>query len=223
MKKFLKYMLCGMLAVMAVHTGDYVSHMLHPDVVLAGDVVVATFVSFAGLGNIDEQVPNPPGVRRVGVIAVRDLDEDVVDWPKITEINADMEVTTALPVATGKTVAIIEPADNSCDINSESQGMRFYQSYKNGIGFEIAGWSKEQKKELKKFVNTGCIFFAEMHDGMVVVVGSKLNPIVLTQKATTGKKGGDKKGYTLSGDNDSFMFEPPIYPATLTLPGMSAS
>ncbi len=215
MKNLVKYLVCAMLAVVAVH--------LMSLFVADTEVVTAAFVSFVGLGNIAEQLPNPPGVRRVGVIAVADLDPDTIDWPMLSEISADMEVTTALPVAVGKTVVIIEPADNSCEITTESQGMRYYQSYKNGIVFDVAGWSKEQKKELKKFVNTGCIFFAETHDGMIQVVGSKLNPIVLAQKAATGKKGGDKRGYSFTGDNDSFMFEPPIYPATLTLPGMSAS
>ena len=221
MKTLMNFLMCMALAIFAVHTGDYSAHFLHPDLLTSNEVVLGAFVSFANLGNIEEQTPNPPGVRRLGVIAVQDLLATTIDWPKLSEINADMQVTVALPLVVGKTVATIDPADNSCEITTESQGMRFYQSYKNGVAFEIAGWGATQMKELKKFVNTGCIFFAEMHDGQIKVIGSKLNPIVLTQKAMTGKKGGDKRGYTLSGDNDSFMFEPPIYPTTLALPGMT--
>lgn len=222
MKKFLKFLFVAVLAVAAAHVMPLFSHA---DAVGAALAVAPVFLSFANLRNIAEQVANPAGIRRIGVIAVRDLAPGVLDWPKVVGATPDvdlatMSVTTALPVATGKTVAVIEPADNSAFADFENQGDRYYQSYKISMGLDIAGLTKEQSIEIRKYLNTGCIFFMEYHDGSVRVYGSKLAPIVLKSKGTSGKKGGDKRGYTMTGDNDSLCTEPPFYPDTLALPGM---
>lgn len=222
MKKVLKYLFVAVLAIVAAHVMPEIMAYVSPE---SAGVSLAVFASFVNLRNIDEQVANPAGIRRVGVIAVKDLLPNVIDWPTVVGATPDvsittMEVSTALPVAQGKLVAVITPADNSAFMNFENQGDRYYQSFKHGMGFDIAGLTKAQSIEMRKFTNTGCIFFVETNDGDVRVIGSKLAPIVLKSKGDTGKKGGDKRGYTLSGDNDNMLIEPPFYPATLALPGM---
>ena len=222
MKKLLNFAFVGLLAVLAAH--------ILPEIqALSGlvdqDVALAVFASFGVLRNIDEQVANPAGIRRIGVIAVKDLLPEVIDWPKAVGTAPDfdketMQITTALPVAVGKLVAVITPADNSAFYSFESQGDRFYGSYKHAMGFDIAGLTKVQSAELRKYLNTGVIFFVESNDGDIRVIGSKLSPIVLKMKGDSGKKGGDKRGYALTGDNDNFVTEPPFYPDTLALPGM---
>lgn len=227
MKKVINFLLCAAVAVVAAHVIPEIQEFLGL-VSTSGQVLaVSVFASFTGLRNIDEQLANPAGVRRVGVIAVKDLLDTVIDWPKAVGASPDvnlltMEVTTALPVGLGKTVAVITPADNSAFFSFENQGDRYYQSYKHSMGFDIAGLTKAQSIELRKFLNTGCIFFVETQDGDIRVIGSKLSPIVLKSKGDSGKKGGDKRGYALTGDNDSFVIEPPFYPETLVLPGMLA-
>jgi len=223
MKNFLKFSVVAVLAIVAVHVLPEIQAFLNMDGV-SGETL-AVFASFVSLRNIDEQLANPPGIRRLGVIAVKDLLSTVIDWPRAVGATPDidlttMTITTALPVAMGKVVAVIEPADNSCFFTFENQGDRYYQSYKHAMGLDIAGLTKAQSVEIRKFLNTGCIFFAEGHDGDIRVIGSKLSPIVLKSKGDSGKKGGDKRGYVLSGDNDSFVTEPPFYGSTLALPGM---
>ncbi|WP_080239062.1 hypothetical protein [Spirosoma rigui] len=183
---------------------------------LAGSVLLGV-TSLTALKNIPDQAPNPAGVRRIFAILVADMDETVVDWPKLEDITAGA-VTVAIPLKAGKTLATIVPADNSAEGMFENQGDRYYQSYKHGISFDIAGNRPEQKTEAAKFVNAGCIFLVEQYDGQIDVHGTKLSPIVLKQKGQTGKKGGDKRGRTFSGDNDNYIFEPPVYPSTLALP-----
>lgn len=230
MKKFLKIAFVATLAIVAVHLLPEVQNLLGMEPESLVGVLVAAppvFASFTNLKNIDEQLANPAGIRRIGVIAVKDLLETKIDWPTSLGATPDvdvltMEVTTAVPVAVGKTVAVITPADNSAFMNFENQGDRYYQSYKHGMGFDIAGLTKTQSMELRKFVNTGAIFFVETNDGDIRVVGTKLSPIVLKAKGDTGKKGGDKRGYVLTGDNDNMITEPPFYKSTLALPGMTA-
>ena len=226
MKKLFNFLLVALAAVVAYHVGDILD--LHA---AAGGVLLAAapvFASFANLKNIDEQLANPAGIRRIGVIATKDLLDTKIDWPSPLGATPDvdvvtMEVTVAVPVAVGKTIAVITPADNSAFMSFENQGDRFYQSYKHSMGFDIAGLTKTQAAELRKFINTGAIFFVETNDGDIRVIGSKLSPIVLKAKGDTGKKGGDKRGYTLTGDNDNFTIEPPFYKSTLALPGMTAA
>jgi hypothetical protein len=223
MKKILNFLAVLVLAIVAFH----VSQALGLGADGSGDVMLGVFASFAGLRNISEQKANPAGIRRIGVVGVADLDTAKIDWPSSLGATPDftketMEITVACPLQVGKTVAVIEPADNSAGMDFENQGDRYYQSFKHSVMFDIAGLSKAQSIELAKYVNTGAIFFFEMMDGEIRVIGSKLSPIVLKQKGTSGKKGGDKRGYTLSGDNDNYLTEPPYYPTTLALPGMLA-
>jgi hypothetical protein len=227
MKNYLKFFVVAALAIVAVHLVPEVQAFLNTGSLPVAETL-AVFASFANLRNIDEQTANPPGIRRIGVLAVKDMATNVIDWPTAVGQTPDvsvttMEITTPCPLLVGKTVAVIEQADNSAFLSFESQGDRFYQSYKHSLGFDLAGLTKAQSVELHKYVNTGCIFFLEYHDGAIRVVGSKLAPIVLKQKGDTGKKGGDKRGYVLSGDNDSYVIEPPFYPTNLALPGMLAT
>ncbi|GAB3911583.1 hypothetical protein GCM10028803_53400 [Larkinella knui] len=180
-------------------------------------LVMGAITSLAGLKNLADQLPNPPGGRRVFAVLAADLDDAVIDWPRIADITAS-ECTVAIPVKAGKTLAVITPAENSLDATFENQGDRNYMAYKHAIMFDIAGLSQTQLTEAAKFMNAGCIFLVEEHDETVKIYGTKLNPITLKQKGQLGKKGGDKKGMSFSGDNDSFMFAPPIYKTTLALP-----
>ena len=223
MKKILNFAFVGVSAILAAHIIPEVQELF--GVVEPAGYALAVFASFVGFKNIEEQTANPPGIRRIGIVAVKDLDDSTIDWPRAAGANPHvdvdtMEVTVAVPLKAGKTIAVITPADNSANLNFEIQGDRFYQSYKHGIAFDIAGLIKAQSVEFRKLLNTGVILFPEYFDGEIRVVGSKLSPIVLKSKGDTGKKGGDKRGYAVSGDNDSYVTEPPFYPSTLALPGM---
>lgn len=223
MKKYLNFAFVGVSAILAAHVIPEVQGLF--GAAAPAGYALAVFASFVGFKNIEEQTANPAGIRRIGIVAVKDLDDSTVDWPRAAGANPHvnvetMEVTTAVPLKAGKTVAVITPADNSANLNFEIQGDRFYQSFKHGVAFDIAGLTKAQAVEFRKLINTGVILFPEYFDGEIRVVGSKLSPIILKSKGDTGKKGGDKRGYAVTGDNDSFVIEPPFYPDTLALPGM---
>jgi hypothetical protein len=223
MKKILiksGYVVLALLAVVfmaeiVVPAAEAATHLLtHAE---PGQVILGTTVSLAGLKNIADQTPNPAGGRRAFVVLAADLKDDVVDWPKTSDITG-ATLTTPIPLKVGKTMAIVTPADNSLDGTFENQGDRFYQSFKHGVMFDIAGLQAVQLTEAAKFVNAGIILIIEENDDTMKVYGTKLQPIVLKQKGQLGKKGGDKKGMSFSGDNDSYQFSPPIYPGSLALP-----
>lgn len=223
MKKYLNFLFVAAAAILAVHAVSGAQELF--GLVGAAGIALAAFNPLVGFRNIEEQTANPAGIRRFGIVPVVDLEEDPIDWPRVAGANphvnrATMEITEAIPLKAGKNILTITPADNSAFFNFEIQGDRYYQSYKHGAGFDIAGLTKLQSIEFAKLINTGVILFAESFDGEIRVIGSKLSPIMLKSKGDTGKKGGDKRGYAVSGDNDSYMTEPPFYPATLALPGM---
>lgn len=224
MKKYLNFLFIAAAAILAVHIVPEIQDLFGAAVSVSG-YSLAVVASFVGFKNIEEQVANPAGIRRIGIVAVADLDDSVIDWPRASGANPHvdkltMEVTLPIPLKPGKTIAIITPADNSAALDFEIQGDRFYQSYKYAVKFDSAGQSRTQSIEFRKLLNTGVILFPEYFDGDIRVVGSKLAPIVLKSKGASGQKGGDKRGYAVSGDNDSYVTEPPFYPETMALPGM---
>lgn len=160
-------------------------------------------VSFANIDGTSHQTPNPGGVRQVFVAIAKDI---VGVWPNYkTQISAG-EVT-ALPVMqTGKKFAKYVCPDGTVDVNDDDSGDPAYQSSKHMINFALAGFSKELVAELNKHRNAGSVFIVEQNDGTYGVCGSTDNPIFLKKSFKSGKKGNDKRGYELKGEQDGFMF-----------------
>lgn len=177
---------------------------------------MTTFQSFSRLRNIPEQTANPAGVRRIGVVAVADL-ETTREWPTV---GFNPVVETEAPLKPGGKIAVITPADNSVFMEFEQMGERYYQYFRHSTGFELAGLTQEQAGEMRKYLNTGVVLFLEYNDGDIRVVGTRLKPVGIKAKGATGKKGGDKRGYTITADNDNYISEPPFYPEAFALPGM---
>ena len=84
----------------------------------------------------------------------------------------------------------------------------------------LAGFSAPIRTEIKKNINAGCVYIFQMKDEQYVVVGSSDDPIFAKSSFKGGKKGNDKRGYTMKGDVDGMMWEPCVIPAALiaTLP-----
>lgn len=178
---------------------------------------MAATVSFANIDGTSFQAPNPGGVRMVLVAICRDI---VGIWPKESDVSGGQIIN--LPVmVTGKKFAEYECPDATVDVNSSQSGDPGYMSYKHMINFSLAGYSKEVITELQKHRNAGSVYIVQMNDGSYSVVGSSDNPIFLKSDFKSGKKGADKRGYDLKGEQDGFMWDiVPINPtliATLAL------
>lgn len=164
---------------------------------------MAAVVSFANQDGACFQQPNPGGIRNVYVVLCRDI-QGV--YPKVSDIT-DGEIT-ALPImVTGKKFAKYECPDATVDIMSQSSGDPGYASFRHAINFSLAGYSKELVVELSKHRNAGSVFIVEQNDGQYTVVGSSDNAIFLKSEFKTGKKGADKRGFDLKGEQDGFMFD----------------
>lgn len=171
-------------------------------------------MAVASLVNVDGacfQKPNPGGIRTVLVAIARDI---VGIWPKESEI-LEGEITTLPTMVTGKKFASYDCPDSTVDIMSQSSGDPGYASYRHSINFSLAGFSKELVAELAKHRNAGSVFIVEQNDGQYSVVASNDNPIFLKSDFKTGKKGADKRGYDLKGEQDGFTFD--ICPLKTTL------
>lgn len=148
----------------------------------------------------------PVGIRRLGVVAVADLADGLVDFP----VADDSLTVEEIPLKRKKAIATIECVQDTAHYQYEKISGRLYEDYLHQVEFELAGLTRLQSIELSKYHNTGVLIIAELHSGEVLIIGTKLAPIVLTIKGTTGKKGGDKRGYTIAAIAPNCP-APPIY------------
>lgn len=173
-------------------------------------------VSFDNADGSCFQTPNPGGIRNVYVGLAKDI---AGVWPKVADITAG-EIQVLPTMVTGKKFATYECPDSTVDIMSQYAGDAGYGSFKHMINFSLAGYSKKIIAELSKHRNAGSVFIVEQNDGQFTVIGSSDNPIYLKSDFKTGKKGSDKRGFDLKGDQDGFMFDAcPLLPSLVaTIP-----
>lgn len=146
------------------------------------------------------QQANPGGARHLYVLLAKDV---VGTYPTKAQISADGTEVTALPtmVATKKFSEYAFP-DGTVDYKVDDGGDPSYQSFKHMVEFMMAGKSKALRAEMAKYINAGCIFLVEDKDGDYMLVGTTDDPIYLKKSFALGKKGNDKRGYTLKGEVD---------------------
>lgn len=161
------------------------------------------YVNFKNLDGTSYQKSNAGGLRTVLVILSAGL---VGNWPKEADVTAG-EIVTAPTLAATYEFAQYEFPDGTAQISSELKGDPGFQSYSHSIELMVAGFSKEIQAELKSHLNAGAVWIVEMNDGSYAVVGSSDNPLFSTRSFTTGKKGSDKRGFTLKGTQDGFMID----------------
>lgn len=176
------------------------------------------FTNFASIDAQSFQQGNPGGVRRVLVMLSRKIKDQ---WPKKSVINDKNEVT-ALPAYTAigtKWAEILFP-DGTASVDWDWSGDAGFQSCKHTVELMLAGFAASIRTEMKKNINAGCVYIFQMKDEQYVVVGSSDDPIFAKSSFKGGKKGNDKRGYTLKGDVDGMMWEPCVIPEALmaTLP-----
>ncbi len=160
--------------------------------------------SFGNLDGASYQKPNPGGVRRLLVLSRRDF---AVIWPYKNDV-VDGEVINPPVMRTADTVfAEYQCPDGTVEVSGGLAGDASYMNYKHNIGFSFAGFSKEITAELRKYQNAGCVFAVEFNDGKYGVLGSSDNPLYLKTDFKSGRKGSDKRGYDLKGEQDGFMWD----------------
>lgn len=174
-------------------------------------------VALVSLSNIDAtsyQTPNPGGIRSLFLALRKDIDGV---WPKEADITAG-EITVGPTMKAGKTFSQFQFPDSTCSLDDDSSGDAGFQSYKHVLEFMAAGFSKAITAELRKHLNAGCVVICEMNDGTFCVGGASDNPIFVKPGFKSGKKGADKRGFTLKGEQDGMMWGVlPLAPAAVAL------
>ena len=169
-------------------------------------------VALASVDAQNFQIGNPGGVRNVYAILSRQI---TGVWPNPAVISEE-GLITALPTlaATAKWSQYLFP-DGTAEFSFDGGGDPSYQSYKHMIEFALGGSSTAVRKEVRKFLNAGGIFLIEDKSGNFVVLGNTDDPIYLKPSFKSGKKGNDKRGYTLKGEVDGMMWEQIFLTSTL--------
>jgi hypothetical protein len=96
--------------------------------------------------------------------------------------------------------------DGTADYKIDDSGDPSYQSYKHAIEFALAGSSDALHAEMSKYINAGCMFLVQDKSGDYALVGNTDEPIFIKKSFGLGKKGNDKRGYTLKGDVDGITY-----------------
>ncbi|RCR69425.1 hypothetical protein [Larkinella punicea] len=210
MKSFLKYAVFALATLAFVVFPDQVASAVSSvdslaflqDVLVAPEGVMVGLVSLANIDATSYQKPNPGGIRTLYVALRKDI---VGIWPKAVDIVGG-EIQTGPVMVTGKKWAEYEFPDGTCSLDDDAAGDPGFQSYKHSLDLMMAGFSKELAAEILKHLNAGCVVILEHNDGQHVVGGSSDNPIFIKPGFKSGKKGADKRGYTLKGEQDGFMW-----------------
>jgi hypothetical protein len=159
------------------------------------------------LGAVDGQCfqqANPGGGRNLYAILCKDV---VGNYPLPSQIDEATQRLTALPtLVTGKKWSQYNFPDGTLDYKVDDSGDPGYQSYKHSVEFALAGSSDELHIEMDKFINAGVMFLIEDKNGEFQIAGSTDDPIFLKKSFALGKKGNDKRGYTLKGEVDGLIY-----------------
>ncbi|MGA0558296.1 hypothetical protein ACO2Q8_16675 [Larkinella sp. VNQ87] len=212
MKSFLKYAFFALTTLafaffpdqvaLAVSSLDGLSFLKDALAQPEGVTVGMAFLSLANIDATSYQKPNPGGIRTLFIALRKDI-QGV--WPKETDIVGG-EIQNGPTMAAGKAFAEYQYPDGTCSLDDDAGGDPGFQSYKHTLEFMMAGFSKELAAEIRKHLNAGCVVIVEQNDGQFVVGGSSDNPIYVKPGFKSGKKGNDKRGYTLKGEQDGFMW-----------------
>jgi hypothetical protein len=160
-------------------------------------------VSFSNLDGTSFQKINPGGIRAIWVILARDISNS---WPSNKDI-VDGVVTTAPVLNPGKCFVQYQSPDSTTDISGSSVGEAGYNSFKHSVGISFAGFSPIHVAELSKLNNAGIVIIGLQNDGNYVIAGQSRTPIFLKSDLKIGKKGSDKRGFDLKGEQDGYSWD----------------
>lgn len=163
-----------------------------------------TVIALASVDAQNFQQSNPGGVRNVYAIISRQV---TGVWPNESVIDENGFITVLPTLASGAKWSQYLFPDGTADFNFDGGNDPSYQSYKHMVELALAGSKDAVRKEIKKYLNAGVIFLIEDKSGNFVVLGSSDDPIFIKPSFKSGKKGSDKRGYTLKGEVDGMMWE----------------
>lgn len=171
-------------------------------------------VDFAKIDAACQQIANTGGVRRAFVILA---DKIVGNWPLPANIvGGYIDVLPTFVVGSGW--AEYKFPDGTVSFDSDFNNDPGYQSWKQMMEISLAGHTKEVRGEVSKFVNTPVVWIIEDKEGEFNVIGSTDDAVFVKGGFKGGKKGTDKKGYTLKGEVDGMKFDiTPLKPSLVPL------
>jgi hypothetical protein len=169
-------------------------------------------------GQWPKQIINDDGT--LGAGSSVNLDGEIISLPMMVATGAGGTTTVGgatvagLPAATAKFVEYVFPI-GTCSIDSEVSGDPSFMTYNHVVDLIMGGFSKPVRIEMRKLLNAGAVIIGKMKGGQYVVAGSSDDPIFLKASFKSGKKGGDKRAYTIKGNSDGMGFDLPVISETL--------
>jgi hypothetical protein len=134
-------------------------------------------------------------------------------WPLPADI-VDRQIVSLPPLVPGEDWAVYACPDGTVEVSSEKQGDPGFHSYRHNVELVFAGFLPLLSAELSKHLNAGAVLVAEMQDDVYAVLGTSYSPLYLKSNFKSGKKGNDKRGYTIKGEQDGIPWDLlPLSPA----------
>ena len=167
--------------------------------------------NFASIDGQCFQKTNPGGLRRVFCILV---DRVLGNWPIEADIT-NARITKLPTLLTGSSWAEYVFPDGTASFDSDFSGDPGYESWKHMMEISLAGHGDATRQEVAKHLNAGSLWLMEDKDGEYNVLGSTDDPLFMKGGFKGGKKGNDKRGYTMKGEVDGMSWD--VLPITKTL------
>jgi len=141
-----------------------------------------------------------------------------VAYPSPADI-VDGEITGSPVTSLGtKKFAKIEVPQNTVKFTSTETGTAGFNNVNHMIEFKLAGMKKEVQAEFKKYKNALVVFLVPGSDGLIYLVGSSQNGILMKANGDSGADGSGQRGFTMTGESSGHGNAPyPLSPETAAL------
>ncbi|GAB3803410.1 hypothetical protein GCM10028819_33280 [Spirosoma humi] len=207
------FLLASVVAPAEVHA--LVPPSLQDFVFGTGTVTVGmATVSLSNMSRKERQKANLGGIAKLYLMAASDF---TADWPAQTDVTAGAIAGPTIPVAAGKTWAVVTFDIGTCRVKSDRKGKLGYQNVGVSGECKMAGYDATQITALDKTFNEGGVAIVVYKDGTRVVYGSSNEPLEFEDSTDSGAKADDALSIDFKFKGDGYAFHPPTLAAAVTV------
>jgi hypothetical protein len=157
---------------------------------------------------------NPGGVdAQIWVIAKEDVDLTTFPAPAV---DGSCSLTGDIVPKAGKGWARWDIMEDTGELIAESVGDPGNKSFKHSIEGYVPKADAEKSAIFQNILNRKCLVLVRDGNGNVRLAGDSKRFVYMDAKYTSGKKGTDKNGYTVTFSAEGLAHEPYYYNGVIT-------
>lgn len=173
-------------------------------------------VSLKAISRKARQKANLGGIVKLVLFSASDF---TADWPKEADILAGEIAGPTIPLAVGKTGAVLTFDLGTCRIKASRKGKIGYQNCDHEGECKFAGYDATQIDAINTTFNEGGVAIATYKDGTRVVVGTSYEPLSFEVSSDSGAKSDDALTIDFKFKlENSVAFMPPLLATAVVVP-----